>query len=640
MEPTADIAAALAALLGNQGQQAPTCSGFESESGTLKDTVKDFTLAFSDVCPEPQATAVDDSHEPLDPLPRRPALVERASYLLAQTDSASLLIHAKAELARRRLSTFVQGAWSVLEPGTELQWQWYHDAICDSVQAILEGWLVANGRGTRDMRIRQEDYWRAHGKRLPRGQMLVQNLIFNLPPSTLKSRIVMVFAPAWMWLHAPDWSVCATSGNPDNIRRDSHAHRDLVESPWYRETFGITWSIRHDIDAVDKWATTAGGERLSRGFTAAWVGVHVDCILNDDCQDAHRVFSEPYRRETNDKWKLAIKNRVKDPDRCVRIGIQQRIHVDDWTAYVTRKSVWAPDHRTGWARLVLPLQYGKGPLEASQATPWGFVDPRTIDGQCLDDGRFPPSVVQDEILSFGTAGFAAQYNQNPDALESGAIKRDWFRWCHIKGFPEPRPRPDGCSTEAALVLTRHPSGKLKVDSITVSVDATFGSTKDSASAVGMLVVANLGGRRLILDDRTKPLTFLETVKELRQVVADWGPTRILVEKKANGAAIIEQLAALMAAGQLLGPDGKPTHVIVEPIEPEGGKESRASAMVPTLEAGLVYLLDGAPWIDAFLGEVCRFPYGRRDDRVDALSQLLTHYGVSSAAGRLLALCVA
>ena len=145
---------------------------------------------------------------------------------------------------------------------------------------------------------------------------------------------------------------------------------------------------------------------------------------------------------------------------------------------------------------------------------------------------------------------------------------------------------------------------------------------------------------MILDDRTKPLTFLETVKELRQVVADWGPTRILVEKKANGAAIIEQLAALMAAGQLLGPDGKPTHVIVEPIEPEGGKESRASAMVPTLEAGLVYLLDGAPWIDAFLGEVCRFPYGRRDDRVDALSQLLTHYGVSSAAGRLLALCVA
>lgn len=48
-------------------------------------------------------------------------------------------------------------------------------------------------------------------------------------------------------------------------------------------------------------------------------------------------------------------------------------------------------------------------------------------------------------------------------------------------------------------------------------------------------------------------------------------------------------------------------------------------MVPSVEEGMWYLLDGAAWLTDFLDEVCRFPKSTKNDRVDALSQLATYY---------------
>ena len=41
-----------------------------------------------------------------------------------------------------------------------------------------------------------------------------------------------------------------------------------------------------------------------------------------------------------------------------------------------------------------------------------------------------------------------------------------------------------------------------------------------------------------------------------------------------------------------------------------------------IEAGAVQLLKGAPWINDFRTEFVSFSYGRHDDQIDVLSQLL------------------
>jgi predicted phage terminase large subunit-like protein len=48
-----------------------------------------------------------------------------------------------------------------------------------------------------------------------------------------------------------------------------------------------------------------------------------------------------------------------------------------------------------------------------------------------------------------------------------------------------------------------------------------------------------------------------------------------------------------------------------------------NAHTATLEAGKVFLRKGAPWLDELRTEMLAFPYGRHDDQVDALSQLMT-----------------
>ena len=48
----------------------------------------------------------------------------------------------------------------------------------------------------------------------------------------------------------------------------------------------------------------------------------------------------------------------------------------------------------------------------------------------------------------------------------------------------------------------------------------------------------------------------------------------------------------------------------------------------------MYLLDGEPWLEEFIAELCVFPAGKRDDRVDSLSQLMTYFREGTDAQRL------
>ena len=545
------------------------------------------------------------------------------------------------EKARRSLYQFLCDGWEVLEPGTPLEKNWHIEAICFAVQQMLMGWLVANQHAPEWMRKRVFNSWALHNLAPQLDRLLVQNLVINVPPGTLKSRILMVFAPAWVWLHWPQWSVYAVSGNSDNVKRDSDECRKLVTSDWYRETFGVTWTIRTDMDGVEKWETTAGGKRRSRGLETRHTGIHVDAILLDDPDTADDVWSEPKRRRVHNKWLRELKNRVASMAKSIRIAIQQRLHVDDWTGHVTNRSVWSPKKLTGWARMVLPMEYGYGPANDNTLNPWGWTDPRNAKGEVLHPARFPAEVLEDERLDKGPQGYNAQYNQNPESEAAGMFKRPHFGWCRLIDDPEDIKRPEGCQKNPAFVIERDRKGKLQVDDLVLSADCTFGSTADTASAVSLLIIAAIGARRCVLDDVSKPMGFHDTVNAIRALVAKWGVSRVIVEKKANGASVIEELTRLLGNGDLLGPDGKSIIVTIEDENPgSDSKIARANAMAPMFAAGLLMVRQGQDWTDAYVTELSVFPHGKRDDRVDSTSQAVKRMAtgsVSAAVRKLMAM---
>jgi phage terminase large subunit-like protein len=553
---------------------------------------------------------------------------------------------AKAEKCRRSLHEFMKAAWAEIEPGVAFEDNWHIKAFADHVQWMLEGWLIANGKGNPAQRRRVIESWNAHGLEFMPGELLVQNMVWNLAPETLKSRILMVFAPAWMWLHDPTWSVCCISSVDDVVKRDSNAHRDIVQSKWYRETFAIKWRVRRDIDAVGEWMTTAGGERKSRTILSGFVGVHVNALFLDDPDDPDRVWNESDRKRVQNKWTRVIKNRVKPADRAIRIATQQRVHVDDWTASQIAKGLWSPEDRKAWAWMAIPVLFGRGPKEAPRFSPWGWCDPRSVANENMHPARFSKALIADEERDRGPEGFEAQYNQSPDRFDGGMIKRADVRFFRVVDQPPAtRARPAGCglredgSPEPAFVLKYTPTGDLDIDWLTITVDCSNGSERVTASQVGILVVGGKGLQRFVFDDRTRPMSIDDMYIACRETVAMWPAKKILIELAAAGASVISEMKKQLAAGTLIGPDGRAVVIEIVPIinVAHDSKEARAAAMVPAWRAGLVHVMEGASWLyptvsdggkvldQGFVAEMCTFPKSKKNDRVDAMSQVMTYY---------------
>jgi phage terminase large subunit-like protein len=632
--------------------------------------------------PAPDRTAQDVARA-VDERERREA--EEARALTAQIRAEAedfAREHARRsfpEFARQAINSgFVHGIRRV-------QWAPHLELLCTEIQHLLEGWLVAtgsalpdaDGRGGlgvfgREMVARQDALWARHGLvRLP-GHVLVQNEVINICPGTLKSTILCVLANAWIWLHAPWFVFGCASYNEKNVDRDANATRALVVSKWYRDTFDIRWvispvanAVRHfqivyptGTDAAALGLPPAGGERYSRTTGQGFTGLHLNGMFLDDPDDADRVWNDPEREGIHNKWSNAMENRVTSEDYDLRVILQQRVHVDDLSGYVLGIVQWSKHKRKGWAWLCIPLQYGRGPKDAPTETPFGGRDWRTKIDEVMHAERFSAEVIADKITKLFEQGFGAQYNQNPQPLDAGMFLRSSLRWFVVDGTEQsapgyvwPRRRPDGCAArdgEGAVppVVLGLKSSKPDLDFVSISVDPSNGGESLTASNVGLVVVGGKDERRYWLDDRSRVMGIQEMYDEIEKCVCDWAhlASRVLVEIKAAGSSVVNELKKLLESGKLLDKFGAKVRIEVTEIKVASHDNYiiRARGMVPTINGGLLYILDGAGWLwpkmhegktldDGAIGELCGFPHARRDDRVDALAHLINYYRSEGAA---------
>lgn len=556
---------------------------------------------------------------------------------------------AKAEKGRRdkkrraaldSFAEFVRQAVAAgVVPGVaKLDWAPHLDQVCYETQSLLEGWLVAYDRGTSRQIERVDAQWERHGLERAAEELLVQNWVGNLPPGTLKSSIVLVLANAWIWLHDPTFQFGASSGNDANVERDSMAARDIVTSSWYRTTFRITWTIRRDADSIGKWAITKGGKRISRTVGAGFTGLHLDGLFIDDPDDADKVWNDSDRERVQKRYTRAIESRVNDERRSLRVVLQQNVHPEDLGRYLLAIAKWARDKRKGWAWFCRPMEYGKGPKEAPEETPFGTRDWRTEPGELMQPQRFPREVIDDKREKMGSNNYEGQYNQNSGAEDGGEVKRTWLKfWVPVgTDVTSMRKRPHGCLSREELpprVLERDDHGRLRVDSMLLSIDCSNSvEAKETSSNVGIVGYARIGEDRIVFDDRSAVMGILEMIAAVKAAIIAWRAPRVLIELKAAGATLVAELRRALAAGEIRDAEGKAITVVVEVVKVvRDSKPGRWKATVPSWEAGHWYVLDGAPWLyergsdQGFVGEICSFPASKKNDRVDALSQADARY---------------
>ena len=107
----------------------------------------------------------------------------------------------------------------------------------------------------------------------------------------------------------------------------------------------------------------------------------------------------------------------------------------------------------------------------------------------------------------------------------------------------------------------------------------------------------------------KKLAYPELKRAVREQSELFCPTVILIEDKASGTQLIQDLIA----------DGLSQ---VTRYAPDGDKIMRLHAQTATIENGFVHLPEAAHWLPDYLAEFMLFPNARYDDQVDSTAQAL------------------
>jgi predicted phage terminase large subunit-like protein len=209
---------------------------------------------------------------------------------------------------------------------------------------------------------------------------------------------------------------------------------------------------------------------------------------------------------------------------------------------------------------------------------------RRKKGDILQSQRFPWPVVIG--LKTKPREWSGQYQQQPSP-ESGIIfNPNWWKYYKSTEMPE-------------------------FELVVISVDCAF-KAKTQNDFVSIQKWGMVGARSYLIDCRTEHLGFAATKAGIKAMQQHGRPaSTILIEDKANGSAVIEELKSDPDFG-----------AAVIAIEPSGGKESRAHAASTDCEAGSVYLAEDAEWLASFLRTAAAFPAVKHDDDIDAMTQFL------------------
>lgn len=477
-------------------------------------------------------------------------------------------IEISRSLCERSFRDFCEASWPIVEPTTDRIDNWHLHAICEHLEAV------------KNREIRR--------------------LVINVPPGSSKTITCSVQWPAWLWATEPGRKIITASYDSELVRRDSRRTQQLMLSDWYRARWGSVWRPDYDNWNSNRYTNNMMGYRLATTPGGRATGEHADDQMVDDPskpRDAdNRKVDTKQLAEVLVWWANTMASRITNHATATRTIVMQRLHVKDLSGVALEQ---------GYEHLNLPMEYEKKCVveiphncsvgknsETHPPTSIGFKDPRIEEGALLWPERFPKSVLSRLYRELGPSGVASQMQQRPTPASGGL-------W----------------TAESFLRWTAFPKQNTK---LIQSWDCAFKGNDDSDSVSGQ-VWAMQDGNYYLVDRINEKLDFPQTCAAIEAMARRWPQaTKILVEDKANGPAVISTMQRKFPG--------------MEAVNPCGGKWVRAVATAPLFKcetnAGNVYIPADhiAPWAGEYIRQFLAFTGqdGQEDDDVDATTQALNY----------------
>ena len=488
-----------------------------------------------------------------------------------------------------------------------------------------------------------------------------KRLMIFLPPRHGKSEMVTVRYVAWRLLQNPALNVILGSYNQKladrfsrkikriysdaerERRRDagSDAEREgrrdaanLTLSASLRPAVSASQTTLRRLNTAAEWETRGGGVVRSVGVGAGIAGFGAGLIVIDDpVKNRAEAESETYRDRVYEWFNDDIYTRM-EPNASI-ILIQTRWHEDDLAGRLLKEKDNGGEH---WDVVSLPaLAEPEEDAERERRSDAGRSDAGTAGrrdaateisaslrrsfpasllaaslrpalpasndplgrrpGEALCPKRYSAAALLRYKKKLGSYSFSALYQQQPVPLEGGRFKRAWFK----------------------NIVDEAPPGLRWKRGYDLAI-----STKTSADYTASFRCAfDKHGNLYIADGFRRRIEYPEQRRFIVDRMKSENNTEHGIEAAIHGQAVVQELRRERGFRQFA----------FRQVRVSTDKLTRALAWLNLAEEGKVHLVRG-PWNDEFVDEVCRFPNGRHDDQVDAVSIAVNMLGGKSGDRRL------
>ena len=402
-----------------------------------------------------------------------------------------------------------------------------------------------------------------------------KRVIINIAPRMGKSEFSSYLFPAYFLGKYPQKKIIMgthTAGLSEDFGRRI---RNLLDTEEYREIFPQTM-VADDQKAAGKWSTSTGGQYYAAGVGGALAGRGADLFVIDDPHSEQDVKSNS-RLAFDTAWSW------------FQTGPLQRLMPGGAIIIIM----------TRWSLLDLTGRLMTYQTKNPEALPWEIVELPAILHENTDNEKslwpeqWPLESLKATKASLDPRYWNAQYMQQPTAETSAIVSRKhWRIW---EGDEPPR-----------------------VDYVIQSWDTAFevknNSDYSACTTWGVWYNEEEGDSpQLILLDAFKDrMAFPELKQVALRHYKEWEPDAFIVEKKAAGAPLIQELRSM----------GIP----VQEFTPSRGNDKmvRLNAVADLFSAGKVWAPD-TRWAREVVEEMAAFPVGEHDDFVDTCTQALLRY---------------
>ena len=436
-------------------------------------------------------------------------------------------------------------------------------------------------------------------------------LLLSVPPRHGKSFCVTETLPTW-WLGNKDrGEVIIASYQSTFAEEFGRKNREKFNS-----LAPFIWNAGPDksLQRSELWATNTGGRCRSAGLDAGITGYGADLfIIDDPVKSRKEADSQTIMQRILSEMGPSVQSRIYPGGKL--IVIQTRWVENDVVGFI--KDNWADFI---WADINLPCEcesdndpLGRKPGESLMGWHMGDNEDLLQANKINNNMLWLRDKKMIVVAADGQREWDALYQGRPTGQSGNYFESQWWKSAIRREF---------CTEEDKKRLLPHEFVlRKRFEYLQMSVDATF-TDKEGNDFVAIGIHGIYKGGVYLWHFVNMRLDFVKTVNKIKELYELYPELdEMVIENKANGPAIISTLQYI---------DGMPPIV---PVDPQGGKVSRAKAITNFVKAGNYYLFDTydedeVEWYkptdlkasEKFIQQFGTFPFGKHDDIVDMTSQ--------------------